>query len=283
MQDSELNSLEEVSIEDLKSQLSEQEASEIDMRVLGNFILSEAKRINHEVTTAILTPISEWLDDEDWLKKFKDKEKINWADLKRKQREWTKLQRLLLSERKKQYWEAIRKKKQSREEVARILGTKSAKIESDPITPSIDLSHILTPFTPEKRYEEEVEQEFRKITKSYISSLIPYPQLLRCFLRNIQEIDFNSLPQFYPYDEKTDKIAKFQALLQMENDGQVELIQPDQSSEIYIRPCSIPTSLPITIKDRSGSSYHIDLTDLSEPQIKKVCSDAFNNRIICKS
>lgn len=72
-------------IASLLSELTDTEVAEIDMRFWGDIILKKARNLSLRVTTELLTPISAWIDDEDWLEKYNDsnnKTIPDWANYK---------------------------------------------------------------------------------------------------------------------------------------------------------------------------------------------------------
>jgi hypothetical protein len=92
--------------------------------------------LSDEVNKEILEPISKWLDDPDWLEKFKASEDApDWADYKRKQREWTKEQKELARTRLKLYWQEIHRKRSLRTELSKLIGKPTGTTQSFPLEP----------------------------------------------------------------------------------------------------------------------------------------------------
>jgi hypothetical protein len=74
--------------ETIQNELTDSEIAELDMRAIGNVILDWTIDLRKAVYAQILEPISEWLDDPDFLKKYAviNDTGANWAEYKQKQR-----------------------------------------------------------------------------------------------------------------------------------------------------------------------------------------------------
>ena len=107
----------------ISSEPTEKEISEIDMRLWGNLVYAKALSLSRKVNDELLLPMSKWIDDPNWMERFKIfEDRIrNWAEYKRRQRKWTKIQKELLKERIKLYWREIRRKRRFRKEINRIM------------------------------------------------------------------------------------------------------------------------------------------------------------------
>ena len=71
----------------------------IDMRLWGNIIYVKALSLSRKVNRELLEPMSEWLDDPDFMKRHQvmiENDVPNWAEYKRKAREWTEQQLSLI-------------------------------------------------------------------------------------------------------------------------------------------------------------------------------------------
>ena len=81
--------------------LTQEQIAHLDMRIAGKLIRDQAISLSQKVNLQLMEPISQWLDDKDWIKNFAViEEKIpNWRDYKRRQRDWTQQKRDLLSQR----------------------------------------------------------------------------------------------------------------------------------------------------------------------------------------
>jgi len=68
--------------------LTAKEMAIIDIRMAANFLIDRTLTLSQAVNTEILIPISEWIDDPDFLKKYASvlEDKIDWAKLTRNQR-----------------------------------------------------------------------------------------------------------------------------------------------------------------------------------------------------
>jgi len=91
----------------IQSELTNREITDIDMIAFGNIIMNIAKFLSKKVNDELLEPISCWLDDPEWLKRFQtdDKATPNWTEYKRKQRQWTQQQKAMATERLRLYGE----------------------------------------------------------------------------------------------------------------------------------------------------------------------------------
>jgi len=83
-----------------------------NMHCLGSLIFDIVFDLSRRINEELLRPMSRWLDDPDWLDRFRvyEDRMPNWAEYKRKQRHWKKHQRLLMAERLRRYWQAVRNK-----------------------------------------------------------------------------------------------------------------------------------------------------------------------------
>ncbi|MFO7881189.1 MAG: hypothetical protein R6U52_01460, partial [Kosmotogaceae bacterium] len=81
--------------------LTPEEIQQVDLRIAGQIIKNQAFALSHKVNDQLMQPISIWLDDPDWMTRFKvyDGDLPNWAEYKRRQREWTEMQKKELGQR----------------------------------------------------------------------------------------------------------------------------------------------------------------------------------------
>ena len=256
----------------------------LELIAYGNIIFNRTKSLSITVNNELLEPISHWIDDPDFMKKHKiiiDHEAPNWAEYKRKQRNWTQQQKLLAAERLRLYWQEIRKKKKFRDEISKLIprgsprGSPQLKSSSDFLTP------IIAPFSPIEVSRQETLRLFEQARVTSISNRLPYRILITSELtESNQSKTLNELKQYTT--PKEDKIAKLQNLLQMEMEGYVTLHQNHPFGEIEIEPVDTDQEQNITIKDQQGETYHFDWQDLSDAQRNKVIADIKDNRILCK-
>lgn len=273
-----------------KIELTHKEILEIDFRAMGNFILSRTMTLSHAVNSELLEPISRWLDDPNFMDEHAitiESKAPNWSEYKKKQRQWTKQQKVLAAERLKLYQLEIQKKKTLRKDLKMIFDTDQdckypyahlhiAAIEDQSIV------SILEWFSPVEKQRRETQREFHQIKKSHVSNLLPWRLLIAEQIRD--RTTLNSLPLFIQNNPKTDKISKFQHLLQMDKDGEVLLEQLDPESPIQITPTTdlIHESM-IRIKDQAGQTYVFDWQNFNDDQKRKVITDAINKKILCKT
>ena len=259
-----------------------------------------------------MSPISTWLDDDSWMTRFKvyDGELPNWAEYKRKQREWNEQQKQELRERMKMYWQEIHKKRNQHSAVAKML-SESRLSDTDPeyqlslenqqdTDANNNVASILSHFSPQAQHQRETQHEFYQALRIAISNLLPWRTIL---MTDINETVSNKpnqtmkLSDFKTYieDEKTDTTSKLIHLLQLETDGQIQLSQSEPFGEISISQNNIhqhdsfKNSNPLSegsdilIKDKQGNTYpQIDWRELSNAQRNKVVADLKQNKILCK-
>ncbi|MFC1590968.1 hypothetical protein ACFL43_00420 [Thermodesulfobacteriota bacterium] len=280
-----------MNINQIRQELTSKEIAEIDFRIYGNIVREATKHIKQTFNEEIVPVICSWLKDD----RFADKLKIttesdyDWSAYKRQQREFTELQKQAATANLKAYREAIRKKRELRNELSRIIGTRS---RADPDTAHAQdisteaLSGILEPFSPREQHQRELTEEFQSLLEQHLSNLIPWEIILR------EEIKtptlFNDI-KFYLPDQRQDRISKFQNLLQMATAGTIEISQESHEGDILITPCeaneteSPNQDLAIEIKDKHGNISQWNWQDLSENQKHRVLTDTLNRKIICKS
>jgi hypothetical protein len=266
--------------------LSPEEIEQLDMRAIANVLLDSTVNLSKRTNDELLEPISDWLDDPDFMKKHAIilEDQVDWADYKRRQREWTKQEKMLAAERLRLYWQEIHRKKNLRKELSKLLGHSRLSMDNDEepklsISPNF-LSPILSPFSPVEQRRAEILQEFEQITQVSISDKIPWKAILSSEIKSLTNIQ--DLHTYYPENPKTDIAAKLQHLLQMEMDGNLTLLQTEPFGEISIAPTGIEPEGTITITDQEGESFDFDWNELSDNQRSKVIADIKNNEIICR-
>ena len=300
--------------------LTPEEIKQIDLRIAGKIIKDKAFALSHKVNDQLMQPISTWLDDDSWMTRFKvyDGDLPNWAEYKRKQREWNEQQKQELRERMKMYWQEIHRKRNQHSAVAKMLsesrlsdseniGELSIDNQENPESKinNISVASILSHFSPQAEHQRETQQEFHQALKISIANLLPWRTIL---MTDINETISNkpnqtmTLSDFKTYceDEKTDTTSKLIHLLQLETDGQIQLSQSEPFGEINItqnishtnihQHDSFKNSNPlisegsdILIKDKQGNTYpQIGWRELSNAQRDKVVADLKQNKILCK-
>jgi hypothetical protein len=263
-----------------------EEIQKLDMRAIANMLLDSTVSLSKRTNDELLQPISEWLDDPDFLKKYEQilEDQIDSAGYKRKQREWTRQEKMLAAERLRLYWQEIHRKKNLRKELSTLLGQSRLSMdngeESRLRISSNFLSPILSPFSPLEHRRAELSQEFEQVTQISISDKLPWKAILSSEIKGVTDI--KDLTIYYPENPKADIAAKLQHLLQMETDGNITLIQDEPFGEISIAPVGVEPENSITITDQKGESYRFDWNELSDNHRSKVIADALNNEIICR-
>jgi len=273
----------------IKSELTNREITDIDMRAFGNIILNVTKFLSKKVNDELLEPISHWLDDPEWLNHFQtdDKATPNWTEYKRKQRQWTQQQKAMATERLRLYWRGIHKKRRFRKELSKILYTNTktrncinAQLHNTTNLQENFLIPIIAPFSPKEQHKAETIHQFQQARTMSISNLLPWKLLLSTELTSAKH--FKDLKAYCP--TKNDKASKLIHLMQMETDRKVKLRQDEPFGDILIKPLDIiDQEQNITIKDQNGKSYNFAWQELSDNQRSKIIADIKANQILCKT
>ena len=268
-------------------ELSAGEIAEIDMRAMANVILDRTVTLSTDVNQQIIKPISEWLDDPDFLKKYEVvlEDRIDWAAYKRNQRKWTRQQRLIAAERLRLYWQEIRKKRYFKSDIAKLLSNRSRpnECDEDPRSGANHLTAILSPFSPKEQARLETMRQFDHSRTLAPSNLLPWKAII---LSEIDaEKDFTELPCYIPENPSLDTVAKLQYLLQLETDGLILTTQEEPFGRIVMAPQMsdpIPLGPSFTIIDSDGTIYRFNWKTLSDAQKNKVIADIKAGRILAR-
>lgn len=276
------------------SELTYDEIGKLDFRAMGNIVLSRAISLSQTVNDELLEPISQWLNDPNFMEKFAiliGSNIPNWAKYKKNQRKWSVYEKSLAAERLKLYWQEIRKKRKYQKDLQIIFGNTNdnnfviqpmpkigINISTEFITP------IMAPFSQIKRYQAETTRQFIQAQEISLSYLLPWKLMLATELIETDHgsTTFNTIKPFIK-DLRSDKIIKFQHLLQMDMDGDIFLKQPDPKSDIQIIRRSTDLDSEITITDQYGTSYEFNWQKLNKAQRNKVIIDAIERKILCRS
>jgi hypothetical protein len=275
---------------DVALELSEKEILDIDIRAMGNVIRDRAFVLSRQVNKELLRPISQWLGDPDFLNKFEvniDDHAPNWAAYKRRARQWNQQQKAFAVERLRLYWKEIHKKRRYRKEIATLLGNAHCRSCTETQVHSnlsiTFITDLVAPFSPIEQHRAKLALEFTQALKLSISNLLPWKLLITADIKTGAN-SFQDLTPYYTEDPKVDRVAKLQHLLQMANDGEIELEQEIHNGDISITDLEPNSDLRITIKDKAGNEIYKDwVHDLSDAQRNKVIADAIERKIICKT
>ena len=276
-------------------EFSQKDIRQLDMRALVNLILGATHGLVGRINIELLEPMAKWFNDKDFKDKFHlelEKDMPDWADYKRRQRRWTKAQKQLSAERLRLYWQEVLKRRQLRNAIPAIKSknadlckssnTDLFKLGKNQINTGF-LTQVLAPFSPVERKKSEIELEFRQAKDRPISMILPWKAILEAELIGKDHFKFIKLKTRLPTNKTSDKISKFQHLLQMENDGAITLAQARPLDEIIIRPKALPKNHEIQMTDRYGRRCKFDWLALPDADQNKVIDDALAGRIICKS
>ena len=269
----------------IKENLTEKQISDIDFRLLGSLVLNKSKTLSVRVNEELLEPISRWLNDPEWMKKYRiyENNNYNWASYKRTQRRWTKKQKYLMAERLKRYRMEVRKRQKISKELRQIIGKPSSgkrvkiRLKQNFIMP------IASPFSPEAQQRQETRREFCQALNLTVSDLLPWKLLLKSELNEINLIKLKELKTYYTEDKKRDTVSKLMHLLDLEKQGQVTIDQERAFGDITIQLSQDQAEETITITDQEGKDYHFDWLVLSTHQREKVIHDIKGHQVLCKT
>jgi len=266
----------------MEQEFTDKKITEIDMRILGKIVYGKAITLSEKVNSDLLEPISYWLDDPDWMSRFKidESNKPDWAKYKRKQRQWEKQQKKIASERLRLYWQEIKKRRKLRNEMKRIVAKSSSGVKSQVEITRDFIDPIISPFSPLEQHKEQTRQQFLQVFSLSLSDFMPWQIMISAELTETKK--FESIKKYHS-DIRMDTASKIIHLLQMETEGKIILIQEQPFSDITIEPIEKTTETEITITDRQGRDYNFDWQTLSENQRNKIVLDIKDHKIICKT
>lgn len=248
---------------------------------LGEIILSRSKKLSKDVNRELLEPISKWIDDPNWMKRYRKYEDHvpKWGRYKKHQRQRNRRFGILWKEQLRKYRQEIRQVRLTRSAISSLNGrgppTRHIHFETDQNI----MSSIVTPFSPPEQRRSETIQQFQRSRKASFSDLLPWRLLLSSELTTVKS--FSDL-KVYGHD-KQDKAAKLIHLLHMETEGKVRTIQEKPFGEIRIEPMDIVPKHNIMVKDRHSCEYLFEWHSLSNNQKDKIIADIKANQIVCKA
>lgn len=251
----------------------------IDLRLLGNVVLHKAISLSCAVNSTLLSPMSHWIDDPGWMKRFAViNDPPDWASYKRKSRAHIKRLKQLASERLGKYWQEIRKKRNYRSELRKIYSKQDYSDDERVEIKNDFLSPIVSTFSPLAIHNTTVRKKFIQSLSRSMASRIPWrPILVTEILANS---DFSKLRNYCPKNTKQDIACKLIHLLEMDMEGKISISQEEPFGEIKIdfHDQHIPTTL--TVMDTHGRSYKFDWLDLNQKQRDKIITDLLNNHVL---
>lgn len=267
-------------------ELSESEIAELDMRAVAELILERTVTLSAVVNKEIIKPISEWLDDPEFLKKYEIilEQKIDWAAYKRNQREWTRQQRQIAAQRLRLYWQEIRRKRHLKKEMSMILNKNRTPPDihdksivengKDLLTPA------LFPFSPKEHKRFDTLRQLEQSRTIPLSNRLPWEAMLSSDIGT--PIEFEDLPLYIKENQILDTVAKLQNLLQLETVQKIRLTQNEPFGRIKLIPEGLnrsPKDSWFTILDASGTSNEFDWKNLNIKQRKKIIDDIKDGEI----
>lgn len=264
---------------------------ETDFLSAGNLILAKAVSLNEKVNRELLYPISKWMDDPDFLKRYDnvpERCSPNWAVYKKKQRQWEARDKALRVERLKEYWREARKKSLYKGASAELYKNQAPQIRRDVQTSVLvaisntTLTDMVSPFSPVDQQRRETILAFSRAEQLPLSDRVPWRLLMACEIIEKGQIGFADIKKFLQQDKKAEKAAKFQHLLQMNMDGEISIHQDVPFGDIRIEPKSIKADSSIEIEDNEGRFYQFNWYLLSNDQKEKIVADILANKILCR-
>ncbi len=142
---------------------------------------------------------------------------------------------------------------------------------------------ICKPFSPEALTLRHCEFEFNRFEAYPLSLSLPWKTILATELAELdtEEILFSKLERYCPKSSKRrETVIKFQTLLDMDNQNEIELSQNMHLGAISIENNPTSDNTVFSIKERSGNSCHLDWRQLSIRQRQHVVQDLLANKII---
>lgn len=258
-----------------------QEFEQFNIQRWGDIIYSKAMMLSKKVNDDLIIPISRWIDDPGWIKKFEiiEDHVPNWSEYKKDQRNRKKRLKALGRERLKHYWQEIRRRRDYRKEISRSSAKNQPWAVSWMEINEKIIFPIISPFSPPERRKAETINQFRQSRNASFSDLLPWRLLLSSELTTVKSFsDF----KVYAHDRQ-DKAAKLIHLLYMETEGKVKIIQEKAFGEIRIEPMDIVPIHNIMVKDRHSNKYFFQWDNLSNNQKDKIIADIKASKILCKA
>ena len=282
----------------LLTDLTPEEISLLDLRIAGKLIRDQAIQLSHKVNHQLMEPISQWLDDPDWMTRFKVYEDNlpNWAEYKRNQREWSQQQRDLFRNRMKMYWQEIHRKRNLKSEVAKMLNSTkqdpqlsqdNAENQESEITQKHNyLSPILTPYSPQAEHHRNTMQEFMQALSVSISNLLPWRTIL---LSEIQEhtsnetMKLSDFQTYYMEDPRKDISSKLMHLLQLDSEGAITLSQSEPFGDICICISSETKTVSTPLFSNRTDTHESTPDSNQHPHQHPKGSDTYSSIIMIKT
>ena len=196
--------------------LTLQEIAELDLRITGKLIKDSAFVLSRKVNQELLEPMSKWLDDPNWMTRFKvyESHTPNWAEYKRKEREWTQHQKDIFRQRMEIYWQEFHKHKKMKRNVAKLLSESrlsNSKKAEEVIQESTEIeakyqhvAPILTLYSPAEEKKRNTSYEFIQVLKTSVPNLLPWRTILTSEIQesNKDSMTFSEFKIYYDEDKK---------------------------------------------------------------------------------
>ena len=247
----------------------------------GHLILEKAQVLSQSINRELLKPIAAWLKDPDWLQKLSGNEiyNYNWANYKKQSRYRSRIE---------QHLKESRSKKFRREYQKNVLhSNKQLKPHLPHSTPRTIVSpsvffEICKPFSPLAINDRHCQIEFARVSKLPLSLSIPWGNIIASDLSESERMVFTDLANYCPANlKRQETVAKFRALLDMENQNEISLHQKKHSDKITIENHNSQPLLVLSIKERHGDlCENLDWQELSKPQKRYVIKDVLAQKII---
>lgn len=290
-----MTEIKSMTTQELRSYVSQRQLTGIEFIEAGQRLLVLSKDLSNKVTGELMEPISVWIDDEDFLKRWND---IDRADaIRDKHREDKQKQRSH-----NDYYERVARLEEARRQnqhkkshieqhklIPKLRETVTFQMETTTLDTFKDqymtecTTIVLEGLSPKVQAMDRIKQQFEEARALPAFRLMPWPMIIKIDLG--KGTTFNSLPA--PSDPelaKKARVAELQHMLYMMQTGAIEASQMEPFGEIEITPLgdtSIPKgSLKIITKD--GGSLDRDWTELSDAQRNEIIADSLNGKILCQ-
>ena len=267
-------------------ELSQKDLDRITILDIGDVILEFAKYYKEKAIIEFLEPISVWIDDEDFAKIMSAETKsIDYAKYKRNQRLWTKIERILHSQKMKAINEEKRKQRNARIALGS-LGGRGKNLQSE-ISKTDLISPIISLFGKPAMEQFDRNIEFQKLHDISPRLKLPYKELIINNLKN-GITTFEDLPNYYYQDQTKDTVAKLQTLLELDSESFISIRQKEPFGTICIDTTSSLgfNSMPegsFIITDQNGHQCEINPEETTDDQLSAVIRDLSNNKMMLRA
>ncbi len=248
--------------------LQDREVRSLTMHRYGSLVLSASRsllaRTRKELTERLGT-LTKIMEDTDGEKMGKTSD---WSKYKRQERACLA----------REMWAFLRKRKERMQALAKLFPRRKACALSTDLGDTHVISVFAEQFVTEHENTIQFDEKLREIVRAGLSRQLPWKQILGFEIWNGNTRLGHMAPVVT--DQRKDIVFKFQCLLELAHENQVELSQDCHFGEIRIKPGGAEITPGFTLKDRSGREYWLAWSDLTQSQRKKVIDDLQCNRVL---